>query len=250
MGLHTDLPLCATEDATTPHFPVGHSVWRRPSQQHPSTLITMRCPETTRLEAKPRHPTHFATWLKQARNEIKMIGSVLGLEHRSGRLKALEQIEQAHEADPEAWPEAYCYSLSKSWRPHGLRSLGKGAGSYASCSTANSRAKRIWGLWRLHLGVDSHSPPPLSLTIPKDITRRSASQDSNVLSSPSFLDNCTTRGRLRARLVRSQATRRVVKRLGTAGSAAPKGPNQTTPEPAPRHTPPVRGWGRRRQRTA
>ena len=60
---------------------------------------------------KARHPTHFATWLKQARNEIKMIGSVLGLEHRSGRLKALEQIEQAHEADPEAWPEAYCYSL-------------------------------------------------------------------------------------------------------------------------------------------
>lgn len=68
-------------------------------------------PKDDKVETKPRHPTHFATWLKQARNEIKMLGSVLGLEHKAGRLKALEQIEQAHEADPEAWPEAYCYSL-------------------------------------------------------------------------------------------------------------------------------------------
>ena len=68
-------------------------------------------PKDDKVEAKPRHPTHFATWLKQARNEIKMLGSVLGLEHRAGRLRALEQIEQAHEADPEAWPETYCYSL-------------------------------------------------------------------------------------------------------------------------------------------
>ena len=43
-----------------------------------------------KVETKPRHPTHFATWLKQARNEIKMLGSVIGLEHRSGRLRALE----------------------------------------------------------------------------------------------------------------------------------------------------------------
>ena len=68
-------------------------------------------PKDDKIEPKPRHPTHFATWLKQARNEIKMIGSVLGLEHMAGRREALEQIEKAHEADPEAWPEAFCFSL-------------------------------------------------------------------------------------------------------------------------------------------
>ena len=68
-------------------------------------------PKDDKIEPRPRHPTHFATWLKQARNEIKMIGSVLGLEHMPGRKEALEQIEKAHEADPEAWPEAYCFSL-------------------------------------------------------------------------------------------------------------------------------------------
>lgn len=63
------------------------------------------------MEPKPRYPTHFATWLKQARNEINMIGSVLGLEHKKERLAALEQIEKAHEKDVDVWPENYCYSL-------------------------------------------------------------------------------------------------------------------------------------------
>ena len=83
-------------------------------------------PKDDKVEAKPRHPTHFATWLKQARNEIKMLGSVLGLEHRPGRLKALEQIEQAHEADPEAWPEAYCYSLWEELKAAWIEELREG----------------------------------------------------------------------------------------------------------------------------
>ena len=40
-----------------------------------------------------------------------MIGSVLGLEHKKERLKALDQIERAHEQDSDVWPENYCYSL-------------------------------------------------------------------------------------------------------------------------------------------
>lgn len=74
--------------------------------------------QSDKIEPRPRHPTHFATWLKQARNEIKMIGSVLGLEHMAGRKEALEQIEKAHEADPEAWPEAYCFSLWQELKVH------------------------------------------------------------------------------------------------------------------------------------
>ena len=65
----------------------------------PKDFDNYEMPKDDKVETKPRHPTHFATWLKQARNEIKMLGSVIGLEHRSGRLRALEQIEQAHEAD-------------------------------------------------------------------------------------------------------------------------------------------------------
>ena len=83
-------------------------------------------PKDDKVEAKPRHPTHFATWLKQARNEIKMLGSVLGLEHKAGRLQALEQIEQAHEADPEAWPEAYCYSLWEELKAAWIEELREG----------------------------------------------------------------------------------------------------------------------------
>ena len=83
-------------------------------------------PKDDKVEAKPRHPTHFATWLKQARNEIKMLGSVLGLEHKAGRLRALEQIEQAHEADPEAWPETYCYSLWEELKAAWIEELREG----------------------------------------------------------------------------------------------------------------------------
>ena len=68
-------------------------------------------PKDDKVEPKPRHPTHFATWVRQAKNEISMIGSVMGLEHKVDRLKALDQLEKAHEADPEAWPESYCFSL-------------------------------------------------------------------------------------------------------------------------------------------
>lgn len=68
-------------------------------------------PKDDKVEPKPRHPTHFATWVRQAKNEIVMIGSVMGLEHKVDRLKALDQLEKAHEADPEAWPESYCFSL-------------------------------------------------------------------------------------------------------------------------------------------
>ena len=68
-------------------------------------------PKDDKIEPKPRHPTHFATWVRQAKNEIAMLGSVMGLEHKVDRLKALDQLERAHEADPEAWPESYCFSL-------------------------------------------------------------------------------------------------------------------------------------------
>ena len=68
-------------------------------------------PKDDKIEPKPRHPTHFATWVRQAKNEITMPGSVMGLEHKVDRLKALDQLERAHEADPEAWPESYCFSL-------------------------------------------------------------------------------------------------------------------------------------------
>lgn len=68
-------------------------------------------PKDDKVEPKPRHPTHFATWVRQAKNEIAMMGSVMGLEHKVDRLKALDQLVKAHEADPEAWPESYCFSL-------------------------------------------------------------------------------------------------------------------------------------------
>ena len=85
---------------------VAHAVTAKPRD-----FDQYEAPKDDKIEPKPRYPTHFATWLKQARNEIKMIGSVLGLEHKKERLKALEQIEKAHEQDSDVWPENYCYSL-------------------------------------------------------------------------------------------------------------------------------------------
>ncbi|CAK9036674.1 unnamed protein product [Durusdinium trenchii] len=73
---------------------VAHAVTAKPRD-----FDQYEAPKDDKIEPKPRYPTHFATWLKQARNEIKMIGSVLGLEHKKERLKALEQIEKAHEQD-------------------------------------------------------------------------------------------------------------------------------------------------------
>ena len=77
----------------------------------PRDFDAYEMPKDDKVETKPRHPTHFATWLKQARNEISMLGSVMGLEHKKERLEALEQIEKAHEKDSDVWPENYCYSL-------------------------------------------------------------------------------------------------------------------------------------------
>ena len=77
----------------------------------PRDFDSYEMPKDDKVEPKPRHPTHFATWVKQAKNEIAMIGSVMGLEHKVDRLRALDQLEKAHEADPEAWPESYCFSL-------------------------------------------------------------------------------------------------------------------------------------------
>ena len=77
----------------------------------PRDFDSYEMPKDDKVEPKPRHPTHFATWVKQAKNEIAMIGSVMGLEHKVDRLRALDQLEKAHDADPEAWPESYCFSL-------------------------------------------------------------------------------------------------------------------------------------------
>ena len=77
----------------------------------PRDFDNYEMPKDDKIENKPKHPTHFATWLKQARNEINMLGSVMGLEHKAERLQALEQIEKAHEKDNDVWPESYCYSL-------------------------------------------------------------------------------------------------------------------------------------------
>ena len=85
---------------------VAHAVTAKPRD-----FDQYEAPKDDKIEPKPRYPTHFATWLKQAKNEIKMIGSVLGLEHKKERLKALDQIERAHEQDSDVWPENYCYSL-------------------------------------------------------------------------------------------------------------------------------------------
>ena len=85
---------------------VAHAVTAKPRD-----FDQYEAPKDDKIEPKPRYPTHFATWLKQARNEIKMLGSVLGLEHKKERLKALDQIERAHEQDSDVWPENYCYSL-------------------------------------------------------------------------------------------------------------------------------------------
>ena len=52
-----------------------------------------------------------------------MIGSVLGLEHKKERLKALDQIEQAHEQDSDVWPESYCYSLWELLAPRKSKGL-------------------------------------------------------------------------------------------------------------------------------
>ncbi|CAK9068985.1 unnamed protein product, partial [Durusdinium trenchii] len=68
-----------------------------------NTLTVEVCPDVTGKE--------LFDALKRARNEIKMIGSVIGLEHKKERIKALEQIEKAHEQDSDVWPESYCYSL-------------------------------------------------------------------------------------------------------------------------------------------
>ena len=95
---HTTLPPWALS--------VAHAVTARPRD-----FDQYEAPKDDKVEPKPRYPTHFATWLKQARNEINMIGSVLGLEHKKERLAALEQIEKAHEKDVDVWPENYCYSL-------------------------------------------------------------------------------------------------------------------------------------------
>eukprot|EP00913_Durusdinium_trenchii_P011460 g10760.t2 len=85
---------------------VAHAVTAKPRD-----FDQYEAPKDDKIEPKPRYPTHFATWLKQAENEIKMLGSVLGLEHKKERLKALDQIERAHEQDSDVWPENYCYSL-------------------------------------------------------------------------------------------------------------------------------------------
>ena len=77
----------------------------------PRDFDNYEMPKDDKVEPKPRHPTHFATWLRQAKNEIAMLGSVMGLEHKVDRLRALDQLEKAHDADPEAWPESYCFSL-------------------------------------------------------------------------------------------------------------------------------------------
>ena len=85
---------------------VAHAVTAKPRD-----FDQYEAPKDDKIEPKPRYPTHFATWLKQAKNEVKMIGSVLGLEHKKERLAALDLIEKAHEQDADVWPENYCYSL-------------------------------------------------------------------------------------------------------------------------------------------
>ncbi|CAK9011592.1 J domain-containing protein [Durusdinium trenchii] len=79
---------------------VAHAVTAKPKD-----FDQYEAPKDDKIEPKPRYPTHFATWLKQAKNEIRMLGSVLGLEHKKERLKALDQIEKAHEQDSDVWPE-------------------------------------------------------------------------------------------------------------------------------------------------
>eukprot|EP00974_Lingulodinium_polyedra_P030227 2909683-Lingulodinium_polyedra.AAC.1 len=53
----------------------------------------------------------MATWFKQARAEIRMVESTLGLEHGPERREALSYLEGANEMDPDAFPDSYVREL-------------------------------------------------------------------------------------------------------------------------------------------
>ena len=152
-------------------------------------------PKDDKVEAKPRtsHPLRNMAQASAERDQDAW-GALLGLEHRPGRLKALEQIEQAHEADPEAWPEAYCYSLWEELKAAWVEELREGRRRLCKllkCETTpegGSPVCRAGTREWLHI-----SRPLSSSTIPKATTRRSVYQGSRGRSNRLSSDSCTTR---------------------------------------------------------
>eukprot|EP00913_Durusdinium_trenchii_P015911 g14952.t1 len=116
---------------------VAHAVTAKPKD-----FDQYEAPKDDKIEPKPRYPTHFATWLKQAKNEIRMLGSVLGLEHKKERLKALDQIEKAHEQDSDVWPEPLGRAQSSvdGGASRASRSAGMGQRIWAAAVERNNHA--------------------------------------------------------------------------------------------------------------
>lgn len=141
---------------------VAHAVTAKPRD-----FDQYEAPKEDKIEPKPRYPTHFATWLKQAKNEIKMIGSVLGLEHKRERYKALDQIEKAHEQDADVWPENYCYSLWEELKAAWVEELRESRRQL--CRILNTDNPRKEDLKFVALAPDSgfHFPRTFDLTHPE-----------------------------------------------------------------------------------
>ena len=176
----------------------------------PRDFDAYEIPKDDKLETKPRHPTHFATWLKQAKNEITMVGSVMGLEHKQERIAALEQIEKAHEKDSDVWPESYCYSLwdsGRSSRPLGLRSSEKAEGDFVEYSTLTTPGRRTSSSspWLLVVVSGSHARSTWHTL--RATTSRYVFRDKLELWRGSSMANFTTKGKL-LRLVRSRVRTR------------------------------------------
>ena len=105
-SLHTPLPLQWQAASLCSHTP------RRSHAHAPGLPLSVKLFAGNPIDEHGRDTDpDNGTWLKHARNEIKMLGSVMGLEHKAERPRALEQIEKAHEADNDVWPESYCCSL-------------------------------------------------------------------------------------------------------------------------------------------
>eukprot|EP00971_Amphidinium_carterae_P351827 6492298-Amphidinium_carterae.1 len=63
------------------------------------------------LEARPRHPTTWETWMRCARREALAFSLVYGSPWREQMCQALDQLEHLHEGQPSMWPCDQIYSL-------------------------------------------------------------------------------------------------------------------------------------------
>ena len=68
-------------------------------------------PAENKLEPRPRAPSTFALWKRQADNAIRVFESLYGMEHGPERRQALSVFEASHEADDHAFPLDYIFGI-------------------------------------------------------------------------------------------------------------------------------------------